>query len=453
MATGILGTKNLYVNASQSIYVCDKSGGAIVSLNVCNKSNVSAFISVAVGTTVNTINNNEYIEYNLELKPKGVLERSSIALAVGQHIIVKSDQDLVNAVVWGIEVGNSVAVTAITNNDIPAWNTSFATEVFATTTVSSKAALGSNPFGLTYNVTSGALPTGLSLSSSTGLISGTVSTSSYVVGGVPTSATITATGGSTPYQQVFNITRKWYDGSTAALAGTSAAQIKSDTGLSATGYYWIKPRLTSTAYQVHCDMSNSGGGWMLMSFCAQSQAAGVHVEDAYTGSAFNMGSSSTSITSTNQAIPDAGNMGQAFIDALVVAGRSRGVAVFRVEDGGTSWLNWYFALDSNARWYPIANRGGCTIGKDWVGNNWLFTTYTGYTADAGNNGAGSMGGSSYGYNNENWCSFPGNFNGHSSNWGYSIHPYYNQNSFAYPGWNSAHSSGWGRRASFWLKVV
>lgn len=51
------------------------------------------------------------------------------------------------------------------------------------------------------------------------------------------------------------------NGSSAAFAGTSGQQIKTDFPSSATGYYWIKSSSMPNAIQMWCDMDEDGGGY------------------------------------------------------------------------------------------------------------------------------------------------------------------------------------------------
>ncbi len=309
----------------------------------------------------------------------------------------------------------------------------------------------------TYAVSSGSLPAGMTLNSTTGLISGTPSTVGYVVTGVTSTFDITATtSAGVATVRSFSITRRWNDGSSATYAAANASAIKSLTGTTTIGYYWIKPTGYSTALQVHCDMSTSGGGWMLMSFCGVDVNNGRHVEDSIVDYPFNMDSTSTSITNTAQASNRAGNMGQEFIDQLVTNGRTRAIGLFRIRNSGGTFINYHLLCDANARWLPVASR--CSIDAErrgYAGNTWLKTSWPTYTADAGNNGAGTLSGTTNGHNNETWPTYPGNMAiNNGENWGYSINNFYTDGSGrGYTPYNSCHSGGWNRPGSFWLKVV
>lgn len=116
---------------------------------------------------------------------------------------------------------------------------------------------------LTYTVTSGSLPAGYRLSENTGKLVGK-STASYTAGGVTSTFEVTASNSGSSTARTFTITRKWYDGSTSALAGTSAEAIKAETGLNTDAAYYISlPTVGPTL--IYCRMNSAfdKGGWMM----------------------------------------------------------------------------------------------------------------------------------------------------------------------------------------------
>lgn len=55
------------------------------------------------------------------------------------------------------------------------------------------------------------------------------------------------------------------DGSTEALAAPSAIYLRDEIGITTSGNYWIKPtNYSGAAVRLWCDMSNTGGGWVLI---------------------------------------------------------------------------------------------------------------------------------------------------------------------------------------------
>ena len=192
-----------------------------------------------------------------------------------QITIVYSGGDVIGADVpepLDVKVTNGSGLAAtledvIGVDDNPVWTTASGSlgtviEDEAISTITLQATDPETGGSITYTVTSGSLPTGLSLNSSTGAITGTPNVNdTYNASGVTHNFSVTATGAdSETTVRAFSILRKWYDGSTSALAASSASAIKTLTSTTTDGQYWIE--IDGTARQIYCDMNNDGGGWM-----------------------------------------------------------------------------------------------------------------------------------------------------------------------------------------------
>ena len=264
---GLLGNYTLTGGIVQSIYVGNTTEGSVITLNICNRNNKTVTVRVAVSDAVNNVTNSEYIEYNSEIAAKGVLERSGIIVGVGQYVTVYSSDNNVTASCWGVAVGDTQSVTPVTTNtDIvaPSWNTAASFDVYAGTynTVQLSA---TDVAPLTYSLTSGTLPSNMTLGDNGSLI-GTPSLTGYNVSGVTTTATITASDGINSTSRVFSITRKWFDGATASQFAESALAIQQINPSAANGFYWIK-QTGSTPFQHYCVFTDftgaaiQGGPW------------------------------------------------------------------------------------------------------------------------------------------------------------------------------------------------
>ena len=191
---------------------------------------------------------------------------------------------------YDVKVTNGTGLTAILTDSItldnqPVWSTNAGSlftvyEDFAagatlpsgTTTASYTNVVATEPESgtVTYSITSGAIPSGLTLSSG-GVFSGTANAgpSGYASAGQTHNFTVTAsdgTGNTTP--RAFSILRKWTDGSSTEQAGISCWYIRDRVGSSATlsdGLYYINPTTgPSGTFQVYCDMNTDGGGWTML---------------------------------------------------------------------------------------------------------------------------------------------------------------------------------------------
>jgi hypothetical protein len=172
---------------------------------------------------------------------------------------------------YDVKVTNSTGLAgtlddALTLDDAPNWSTAAGSlgTVIEDIAMSTLTVAATDPEGasVTYSVTSGALPSGTSLGSSNGQITGTpnVGNSGYSSSGVTHNFTVTAndgTGNTTP--RAFSILRKWQDGSTSAQAVSSLVAFDAistgDTGYN-TRYVSFNGAVTPFQMDTYTDSSN-----------------------------------------------------------------------------------------------------------------------------------------------------------------------------------------------------
>lgn len=140
---------------------------------------------------------------------------------------------------------------------------------------------------VTYAVTSGTLPSGMTLNASTGVISGTPSSTGYNVSGVTSTVTVTATNtitGNTTNRSI-NIVRRWYDGTSPTYAVPTSQTVSSVTAATGqtSGDIYIKDNLGRTIYtKVYV---SSGTAYVLL--------AGISDDLSHTGNTAGSGSNSS----------------------------------------------------------------------------------------------------------------------------------------------------------------
>ena len=253
------------------------------------------------------------------------------------------------------------------------------------------------------------------------------------------------------------------DGSSIERAAISARAIKTLTGTTTDGWYWIKPTGWTTPRYVYCDMNSNGGGWMLMAWQSTQMPNYWAVGDAEYNSYSNGGA--TTIFQDVTASSSGGNQGNRFINNIVVNNRNACVFAYNTSNDGNTF---YFNTDSNSEYLPFflrnthsknaASRNG---NENLAGNTWLKTCWTGYSTSGGSGAGQATGGTQISHGNERWGTFPYNMiNTYSGNWGSAIDPYYETNSVpnnlsvtrVAGQWNSAHNAGWGQSIAIWVKI-
>ena len=258
--SGILGTYDLKGGVIQSLCVGDVDGVITSNVSICNRNNETVYVKLAITSTENTFDDDSvYIEYETPIKPKGVLERSALAIAEGKFITIYSDKSSVSAVAYGIRAGFDVGASAVTTNTDTVAPILAETEFLFNSTDSliEYQLAATNEDGQVFYQTADVIPEGITLSYS-GRLYGIPRN-----GASPATIDVVATdssGNSSTTAVTINIP----NGSSAANAAPSAAFIKSVTNTNTNGTYWIDLP-TSGPTEVYCimDTAADGGGWML----------------------------------------------------------------------------------------------------------------------------------------------------------------------------------------------
>ena len=103
MASGILGQAAPTASTDTSVYTVPASTLSVVNINVLNRSGsnpVNVRIALAASGTPTSA---EYIEYDVTVPAKGVVERTGIALNAGKQVVVYVSTGDTSVSVYGLE--------------------------------------------------------------------------------------------------------------------------------------------------------------------------------------------------------------------------------------------------------------------------------------------------------------------------------------------------------------
>ena len=105
MANGILGSADLPATTYTEVYTVPASTFSVVTVAFTNKNAASITVRVAVTKPANAgiPETDDYLEYEAEILPGGVLERTGVVLEAGRRLYARSSTANTVVMVYGIE--------------------------------------------------------------------------------------------------------------------------------------------------------------------------------------------------------------------------------------------------------------------------------------------------------------------------------------------------------------
>jgi len=99
--SGLLGKADLAANTDTSLYTVPAQTIATVNLNLCNRS--AAAVSVRIAIHTGTLTDADYLEYDSVIPPRGLLERTGLAMSSGETLTVRANGTGISVRAHGFE--------------------------------------------------------------------------------------------------------------------------------------------------------------------------------------------------------------------------------------------------------------------------------------------------------------------------------------------------------------
>lgn len=106
MATGRLGVSALPATTNTTVYTVPTGYYSVFNVSITNRNTTAVTVRLALATS-GTPNDQDWIEFDTVIAPKGVFERTGLVAQAGINIVAWSSATGVGATVYGIETSTS----------------------------------------------------------------------------------------------------------------------------------------------------------------------------------------------------------------------------------------------------------------------------------------------------------------------------------------------------------